>query len=170
MGSNLVWYGICAKYLAFNTYLTSVVDALTIINLQGCCNYIITIYIYIKFVNLHNYILTNVSHFLIKLCKFYTFFCYALTYVSVLRATASIGAKPCKIEKVVHFTHLRKKTHISRCKIVHLYTIAIVTVRVCTRIYIYIYISLFYFILFFSLTSLLSPSDFSLSLSLSFFL
>ena len=109
MGSNLVWCGICAKYLAFNTYLTSAMGALTIINLQGCCNYIITIYIYIKFLNLHNYILTNVSHFLIKLCKFYTFLYYALTYVSVLRATASVSAKPYKIEKVAHFTQFEKK-------------------------------------------------------------
>ena len=46
---------------------------------------------------------------MIKLCKFYTFLYYALTYVSVLRATASIGAKPCKIEKIAHFTQFEKK-------------------------------------------------------------
>ena len=32
-----------------------------------------------KFVNLHNYTWTNVGHFKIKLCKFYTFFYYRHT-------------------------------------------------------------------------------------------
>ena len=46
---------------------------------------------------------------MITLCKFYTFLYYALTYVSVLRATASVSAKPYKIEKVAHFTQFEKK-------------------------------------------------------------
>ena len=51
----------------------------------------------------------------------------------ILRATASVDAKLCKIEKGVHFMHFEEKnTHISGCKIVHLCTIAIVTVHICT--------------------------------------
>ena len=65
-----------------------------------------------------------------------------------LKATASVDAKSCKIEKVAHFTHFEQKnTHISGYKTVHIIILH-----------------------FFSLTSLLSPSDFSLSLSLSLFL
>ena len=46
------------------------------------------------------------------------------------KALASVCIKSCKIEKVAHFTHLEQKnTHISGCKIVHLCTIATVTVH-----------------------------------------
>ena len=53
--------------------------------------------------------------------------------MSLVRALASVCVKSCKIEKVAHFTHFEQKdTHISGCKIVHLCTITIVTVRICT--------------------------------------
>ena len=69
-------------------------------------------------------------------------------------ATTSTCVKFCKIEKVTPFTHSgTKKTHISRCKIVHLYIIATVTVHICT-----VTIALVFNILMI----------FSLSLSLSF--
>ena len=42
---------------------------------------------YIKLVNLQNYTLIDVSHFKVKLCKFYTFFYY--TYIEC--------SKSCKI-------------------------------------------------------------------------
>ena len=68
------------------------------------------------------------------------------------RASASVDAKSCKIQKTLHFTHFdQKNTHISWCKIVHKCTTATVTVHICTvtvtltfniYIYIYIYISL----------------------------
>ena len=53
MGSNLVWCGICAKYLAFGTYPTSTVGALmTYIDGHVSCLFknaiiILIIYIYI---------------------------------------------------------------------------------------------------------------------------
>ena len=51
----------------------------------------------------------------------------------MLRATALVDAKLCKIEKVAHFTYFEQKnTYISRCKIVHLCTIATITVHICT--------------------------------------
>ena len=84
---------------------------------------------------------------------------------NIISATASIDAKFCKIEKIHPFYTFwtKKNTHISGCKIVHLCTIATVTVHIyCSCAY-------HYFIYFF-LTSLLSPSDLSLSLSLSLFL
>ena len=53
--------------------------------------------------------------------------------ITVVRATESVDAKLCKIEKCAHFTHFEQKnTHISGCKIVHLCTIAIVTMHICT--------------------------------------
>ena len=53
--------------------------------------------------------------------------------ITVVRATESVDAKLCKIEKCAHFTHFEQKnTHISGCKIVHLCTIAIATVHICT--------------------------------------
>ena len=38
-----------------------------------------------KFVNLQNYILTNMDHFYLKLHKFYTFFYYTFVDVNVLK-------------------------------------------------------------------------------------
>ena len=46
-----------------------------------------------------------------------------------------MDAKSCKIQKTLHFTHFdQKNTHISGCKIVHKYTIATVTVHICTTV------------------------------------
>ena len=47
------------------------------------------------------------------------------------RASTSVGAKSCIIEKVTHFAHFDpKKTHISRCKIVNLCTINTITMHI----------------------------------------
>ena len=48
-----------------------------------------------------------------------------------LRAFPLVCAKLCKIKKVTDFTHFEQKNnHISRCKVVHKCTIAIVTVHI----------------------------------------
>ena len=50
-----------------------------------------------------------------------------------IRASTSVDAKSCKMQKILHFTHFDpKNTHISGCKIVHKCTIATVTVHICT--------------------------------------
>ena len=80
--------------------------------------------------------------------------------------------KSCNIEKVTDFTHFEQKnTHISKCKIVHKCTRAIVTVQICT-----VTIALAFNILiisnsllFFSLFSICKTNAFSPS-SCSFFL
>ena len=58
--------------------------------------------------------------------------------LKLLRATTSEVAKLCKVQKVVNFTHFNKKkkknTHISACKIVHIYKSVTVTMYICTVI------------------------------------
>ena len=67
----------------------------------------------------------------------------------MLRATALVDAKLCKIEKVAPFTYFEQKyTHISRCKIVHLCTIATITVYICTITVAYAFIILLVFTLY----------------------
>ena len=39
---------------------------------------------YNKLINLHNYTLTDISHFYMKLCKFCTFFYYIPTLMSLV--------------------------------------------------------------------------------------
>ena len=52
---------------------------------------------------------------------------------NTLRAITSNCVNFCKIEKGSLFTHFgSKNTHISGCKIIHLCTIATVTVHICT--------------------------------------
>ena len=82
----------------------------------------------------------------------------------MVRVTALVDEKSCKIEKVAYFIHFEQKnTHISGCKIVPLCTIVTVAVHIC-MVTVIVHIIILYF---FPLTSLLSPFDFSLSLSLS---
>ena len=53
----------------------------------------------------------------------------------MIRATALVVAKVCKIQKVLNLAHLNKKkknTHISACKSVQIYKTATVTVHICT--------------------------------------
>ena len=51
----------------------------------------------------------------------------------LIRATTSVDAKSCKIQKALHFTHFdQKNTYISECKIVHKYTSTTVTVHIYT--------------------------------------
>ena len=86
----------------------------------------------------------------------------------MLRATTLADAKLCKIEKCAHFTHFEQKnTHISRCKIVHLCTIATVTVHICTVIVACAFVIILIFVpTFFSLFSLHSQrTQFSSSFS-----
>ena len=68
--------------------------------------------------------------------------------------------KSCKIEKVAHFTHFEQKnTHISGCKIVHLCTIATVTVHICTITVTLLSIILYFFsLLSLALLDSLSPT------------
>ena len=49
----------------------------------------------------------------------------------LIRATTSVDAKSCKIQKALHFTHFdQKNTYISECKIVHKCTSTTVTVHI----------------------------------------
>ena len=67
----------------------------------------------------------------------------------MLRATALVDVKLCKIEKVAHLTYFEQKnTHISRCKIVHLCTIATITMHICTVTVAYAFIILLVFSLY----------------------
>ena len=71
----------------------------------------------------------------------------------------------CKIEKGSLFTHFDpKNTHISGCKIVHLCTIATVTVHICTVTIALLFIILYFFSLLYHL--IISPLSFDLSLPL----
>ena len=55
---------------------------------------------------------------------------YDSQWIGGFRATTSVVAKSCKIQKVVHLAHFdQKNTHISGCKIVHKCTSAIVTMH-----------------------------------------
>ena len=83
-----------------------------------------------------------------------------LTFLSFyfLRASTSVDAKFCMIEKTPHFTHFDlKNTYISGCKIVHLCTSATVTVHICMATVPCVFNILHFF---------LSPSPHSLSFSL----
>ena len=60
-----------------------------------------------------------------------------------------MGAKVCKIQKVLNFTHFNQKnTHISSCKNVQIYKTATVTMHICT---VTVHVQMVFFILFFSL-------------------
>ena len=75
-----------------------------------------------------------------------------------VRATTLACGKFCKIEKVTLFTYFGKKnTHISGYKIVHLCTIAIITVHICTITIACAFIILLVFSLSLSLLLSLSP-------------
>ena len=64
-----------------------------------------------------------------------------------IRASTSVDAKSCLIEKTLHFTHFDKKnSHISECKIVHLCTSATVTVLICTITITFPFIILHFFL------------------------
>ena len=80
----------------------------------------------------------------------------------------------CKIEKVTNFTQFEQKiTHISGCKLVYKYTIATVTVHICTIIVACVFNILIIFSYSWSLLSLLlSPNSLLVSTltSLSLFL
>ena len=85
-----------------------------------------------------------------------------------LRAITSDCINFCKIEKCSLFTHFGpKNTHISGCKIVHLCTIATVTVHICTIIVALLFIIL-YIVSLSSIIShlIISPLSFDLSLPL----
>ena len=91
---------------------------------------------------------------------------FSITIASALRASTSVDAKFCIIEKTPHFTHFDlKNTHISKCKIVHLYTSATVTVHICTVIVTCVFNILHFFSLL-HLTLSASHSHLSLVLSL----
>ena len=50
----------------------------------------------------------------------------------MVRVTALVDEKSCKIEKVAYFIHFEQKnTHINGCKIVPLCTIVTVAVHIC---------------------------------------
>ena len=53
----------------------------------------------------------------------------------MVRVTALVDEKSCKIEKVAYFIHFEQKnTHINGCKIVHLCTIATITMHIYPKI------------------------------------
>ena len=75
-----------------------------------------------------------------------------------VRASPSVCAKLCKMEKVTNFTHFKQKnTHISECKVVHKCTIATVIVYICTVIVACAFNILTIFSLSWSLLLSLSP-------------
>ena len=63
------------SFLSFLRYVTKKKKKIRV-NLHDYCR---------KFVNLQNYILTNMDHFYLKLHKFYTFFYYTFVDVNVLK-------------------------------------------------------------------------------------
>ena len=66
----------------------------------------------------------------------------------MIRATALVVAKVCKIQKVLNFAHFNnnKNTHISACKSVQIYKTATVTVHICMVIVHVQMIFLFFFL------------------------
>ena len=68
-------YSITRTITAYQTYPKCKMNSVNV-NLHSYCS---------KFVNIYNYKMTNVGKFQAKLCKFYTFFYYILTYVSALK-------------------------------------------------------------------------------------
>ena len=68
----------------------------------------------------------------------------------MIRATALVVAKVCKIQKVLNFAHFNnnKNTHISACKSVQIYKIATVTVHICIVI---VHVQMIFLFFFFSL-------------------
>ena len=93
-----------------------------------------------------------------------------LTFLSFyfLRASTSVDAKFCMIEKTPHFTHFDlKNTYISGCKIVHLCTSATVTVHICMATVPCVFNILHFFSLSFtSLSQLLTLTSLPFYLSL----
>ena len=74
----------------------------------------------------------------------------------LLKAIALVGAKVCKIQKVLNFAHFNKKnTYINTCKNVQIYKTATVTVHICTVTVHVQMIFLFFFSLFPSSCSLI---------------
>ena len=79
-----------------------------------------------------------------------------LDYImTVFRASTSVDAKSCKMQKTLHFTHFNQKnTHISGCKIMHKCTIATVIVHICMVIVAFAFNILVIFSLSLSLVAL----------------
>ena len=67
------------------------------------------------------------------LVYFFFFFFLSKSCVLIIRATTSMVAKICKIQKVLNFAHFNpKNTNIGSCKNVQIYKVATVTMHICT--------------------------------------